>query len=47
MRAVSDDEKADVLLQAIEGYLAEAYVDDIDADDLSWVLVRALRRAGA
>ncbi|MFB6524502.1 hypothetical protein [Streptomyces sp. NPDC056401] len=41
---MTDDEKADVLRETIEAYLAELDTNeaDLDSDDLAW----ALRRAG-
>ncbi|WP_159040709.1 MULTISPECIES: hypothetical protein [unclassified Streptomyces] len=42
---MTDDEKADVLRDAIDAYLGEVHPDDLDSDDLSWVLVTALDQA--
>ncbi|MET9694835.1 hypothetical protein ABZY81_41705 [Streptomyces sp. NPDC006514] len=44
---MTDDEKADVLREAIEAYLGEVDAEDLDSDDLAWTLVHALRRAEA
>ncbi|MFI8345250.1 hypothetical protein ACIF8W_35055 [Streptomyces sp. NPDC085639] len=44
---MTDEEKADVLREAIEAYLGEVDAEDLDADDLSWVLVRALHHVEA
>ncbi|MFJ4866952.1 hypothetical protein [Streptomyces sp. NPDC088748] len=44
---MTDDEKADVLREAIEAYLGEADAEELDSADLSWTLVDALRRAEA
>ncbi|MFD4866229.1 hypothetical protein [Streptomyces sp. NPDC058412] len=41
----TDDEKAEVLREAIEAYLDAVGDEDLDSDDLSWTLVNALRRA--
>ncbi|MFB6578752.1 hypothetical protein ACFCYC_15270 [Streptomyces sp. NPDC056402] len=40
-----DDEKADVLREAIDAYLGEVDAEGLDSDDLSWTLVAVLRRA--
>ncbi|MFB7982774.1 hypothetical protein [Streptomyces vinaceus] len=42
---MNDDETADVLREAIEAYLTEADTEELDADDLAWNLVNALRSA--
>ncbi|MFE2274576.1 hypothetical protein ACFXB4_35830 [Streptomyces lavendulae] len=42
---MNDDETADVLREAIDAYLTEANPEDLDADDLAWNLVNALRSA--
>ncbi|MEU3778908.1 hypothetical protein AB0F11_38040 [Streptomyces sp. NPDC032472] len=42
---MTDDEKASVIMEAIEAYLAEVNPEDLDSDDLSWTIVRALSRA--
>ncbi|MEU5069873.1 hypothetical protein AB0G95_38250 [Streptomyces virginiae] len=47
LTALPDDEKADVLREGIEDYLGEVDAEDLDADDLAWTLVNALRRAEA
>ncbi|MFD9007752.1 hypothetical protein [Streptomyces sp. NBC_01232] len=44
---MTDDEKAEVLREAIEAYLGEVDAEDLDSDDLSWTLVNALRSAEA
>ncbi|MFJ9551120.1 hypothetical protein [Streptomyces erythrochromogenes] len=44
---MTDDEKADVLREAIEAYRGEVDAVDLDADVLAWTLVNALRRAEA
>lgn len=44
---MTDDETADVLRKAIDAYLEEVDPEDLDSDDLSWVLVNALSAAGA
>ncbi|MFD7785485.1 hypothetical protein ACFV4Q_20690 [Streptomyces nojiriensis] len=44
---MTEDEKADVLREAIEAYLGEVDAEDLDADDLAWMPVRALRRVEA
>ncbi len=43
---MTDDETAEVLREAIDAYLAEVDPEDLDFDDLAWVLVNALGRAG-
>ncbi|MFI6006916.1 hypothetical protein ACIA98_42435 [Streptomyces sp. NPDC051366] len=42
---MNDDESADVLRAAIDAYLTEVGPEELDSDDLAWVLVNALRRA--
>ncbi|MEW2374194.1 hypothetical protein AB0940_33280 [Streptomyces sp. NPDC006656] len=42
---MTDNETADVLREAIDAYLGEVEPEDIDSDDLAWVLVAELGRA--
>ncbi|GAA3282982.1 hypothetical protein [Streptomyces lavendulae] len=42
---MTDDDLADALRDAIDTYLTDVDPHELESDDLSWTLVRALRRA--
>ncbi|GAA1574577.1 hypothetical protein GCM10009731_30640 [Streptomyces globosus] len=42
---VTDDEKAEVICDAIDAFFADVDSDDWESDELAWVIVRAMNQA--
>ncbi|MFJ7260341.1 hypothetical protein ACIQV2_09250 [Streptomyces globosus] len=42
---MTDDEKAEVICDAIDAFFADVDSDDWESDDLAWVIVRAMNQA--